>query len=470
MDKSRALITRVADTLQTALYKQITIKHSGDFANVLTADDIVKAYIRSRGLILYGGISIDYALRLKGDKLYADDDRPDYDFWSPANIATAHELVNIIDAQFSGNVTVYGYHAKHAQTMRVSVGSNNWVADISYLPAALAETMPTLTFDGMRFVHPHYQFADLHSSLSFPYDGAPAEVVFARWRKDLERYAKLWDAYPLPAPRTMPRLEFASVAIARETCEHALVTGFAAYSLYYALVAATVPEAQLRDAHIPAARGPVIRGASFLFDVPFDIIEVVTHRDAEHLPGIPRDFATFAPLLELLNMSWEGPHFVAYSIAGQFMSYASFKLEEVRVRAVSIHGLMKHFVACYLRAKYFPQALTKDSAHTGIDPDIFATFYVACRKLAELARDTDAAARFAPQLNVFGSRAPPLHDTVKMYGDIARNIGEDDIPALVLPPKSIKPGKPLPSFDYASCPFMRFSAEQIITVATPTKK
>jgi hypothetical protein len=49
----------------------------------------------------------------------------------------------------------------------------------------------------MRIVHPNFQRIDLHSSLSFPYDNPPIEVIFARWQKDVRRFNKLNAKYPV---------------------------------------------------------------------------------------------------------------------------------------------------------------------------------------------------------------------------------------------------------------------------------
>ena len=67
------------------------IAESLDSDNVMISGalDIVKKFIVDRKLILFGGLAIDYALRLKGDKIYSDTKRPDLDFLSPRNVDDA---------------------------------------------------------------------------------------------------------------------------------------------------------------------------------------------------------------------------------------------------------------------------------------------------------------------------------------------------------------------------------------------
>jgi len=57
--------------------------------------------------------------------------------------------------------------------------------------------LPTLEYNGMKIIHPDFQKIDLHRSLSFPFDNTPWEVIFARWKKDIIRYNKLSDKYPI---------------------------------------------------------------------------------------------------------------------------------------------------------------------------------------------------------------------------------------------------------------------------------
>ena len=54
-----------------------------DTFNIRKAITIVEDFIKKYDLIIKGGIAIDYALRLKGDSIYDDDELPDYDMIVP---------------------------------------------------------------------------------------------------------------------------------------------------------------------------------------------------------------------------------------------------------------------------------------------------------------------------------------------------------------------------------------------------
>jgi hypothetical protein len=157
---------------------------------------IVHEFIVRKQLILYGGLSIDYALRIKGSAHYTDGRMPDYDFYSPNNVDDAYELADIL--RDAGLVNARATIAMHVNTFRVWVtGSSESVADISYVPLAMYKTLPTLEYDGMRIIHPDYQRMDIHIAHSFPFRDPPLEAVYQRMDKDVSTFNKLTTFYPM---------------------------------------------------------------------------------------------------------------------------------------------------------------------------------------------------------------------------------------------------------------------------------
>ena len=73
-------------------YESFIVHKGANSQIILEAIDIVKEFIIDKQLILYGGQSIDFALRLKGDYIYTDDVIPDYDFYSFNHFNDAYEL------------------------------------------------------------------------------------------------------------------------------------------------------------------------------------------------------------------------------------------------------------------------------------------------------------------------------------------------------------------------------------------
>lgn len=163
--------------------------------NIINAAlDVVRQFIIERGLILYGGQAIDYALRLKNKSLYPPDQRPDYDCYSSSNVEDAYDLADLLVSK--GFICVGAMPAIHVQTMRVSTNFV-FVADITYAPCKTFELLPFLSYKGMRFVHPHYQRLDMHMAFCFPLNSPPREDIFNRFRKDLKRFNMLQQMYPI---------------------------------------------------------------------------------------------------------------------------------------------------------------------------------------------------------------------------------------------------------------------------------
>jgi hypothetical protein len=162
---------------------------------------VVADFIRERNLVVYGGQAIDSALRLAGHPgLYDDTALPDWDFYSPRHAADAYDLADLLAARFAPH-RFRVFRALHLQTVRIRCDalSADTVADLSFLPAAVYDYLPVLVRDGLRSVHPHWQYADQHLALSAPFGRFPHENVFYRWPKDVVRHRLLFEHYPVPA-------------------------------------------------------------------------------------------------------------------------------------------------------------------------------------------------------------------------------------------------------------------------------
>jgi hypothetical protein len=177
-------------------YENITITRSPQYDTIIKALGIVRQFIVDNNLILVGGMAIDYSLKLKGDFIYGDNQLPDYDFYSMTHVEHAYELSTILCN--SGFKNISCIQAAHITTMRVRIDFEV-VADITFCPKPIFDKVPILLYDKFRIVHPHYQMMDQHISLSLPFQDPGFEVIFNRWKKDLIRYDKLYQYYPIVA-------------------------------------------------------------------------------------------------------------------------------------------------------------------------------------------------------------------------------------------------------------------------------
>jgi hypothetical protein len=178
----------------TEYYTNLVSVRNVVYEEINRALEVVKEFIINKNLILTGGMAIDFALKLKGESIYTDNQIPDYDFYSTNHSADAYELGSILCKAGYSNISVI--NAIHITTMKVRIDFEV-VADISYCPLSVFKQVPTLMYDKMRIVHPHWQMSDQHSSLALPFENPGKEVIFHRWKKDMMRYDKLYKHYPV---------------------------------------------------------------------------------------------------------------------------------------------------------------------------------------------------------------------------------------------------------------------------------
>lgn len=444
--------------------KDVAARHHISAHEFTAAQSIVKKYIQTHDCVLYGGIAIDFALRLKGDKIYEDDAIADYDFFTIDNIATAHELIDIINARIPG-ANVYAMRAKFIRTVRVSVGANNWVADITYIPPNLFKCIPTLTYDGMRFVHPHMQFSDMHSSLSFPFDNPPLEVVFNRWKKDLARIDKLLKYY-IPQQKSIAHGHGHGNVLVRAPLalvKHSLVAGFAAFAILLQ-VARNAGIAQDVTSQFPII-APYVDGDMFVAELPLGLLELFTHRNilAKYLPDAAANIKHFAPVLDFFESSAIAhvpPHgtIVAYESILRLVSYVSADVSGVKIRICAIQALLKIFISHYIQTKYIAHTIRTPK----IDADVYLSYYLACIRLIRASRGTPVQEYFDLSSKVFGEISIPLYDMVSFY-ELAQKETNHADDGLVLPPRRLKSSATSADgakFAYDDCSFMILSGEE----------
>lgn len=211
-------------------YEVIAQKRDADAVVADRALEIVRQFIIERKLILYGGQAIDFALRLKGSGIYPEHQTPDYDFFSPQSVDDAYDLADRLVAAGFDNVSAIP--AIHVQTMRVATNFI-FVADISYTPPEVYESLPTVSYAGMRILHPNYQRTDMHLAFCFPFNNPPREDIFHRYKKDLQRFQLFQKFYPITDKDTLTVAKGSSETpfVAEVDLARVAIHGFAGYAL-----------------------------------------------------------------------------------------------------------------------------------------------------------------------------------------------------------------------------------------------
>ena len=216
--------------IDESLYKQILIKHDPNNKKIMQALYIVKKYVIREKLIIVGGMAIDFALRLKGSKLYGNDEIPDYDFITPHHWIDAYEITQWLTR--IGLTDISTINAMHPTTMRVRVMLSA-VADITYVPQFIFDKLPRLNYHGFDFIHPYFQYTDQHHSLCYGYENINFDrpVMQNRWVKDMKRYDMLWEKYPLKWDKKLPHnaIKFSNeIEISIDLISNQCIAGFLA--------------------------------------------------------------------------------------------------------------------------------------------------------------------------------------------------------------------------------------------------
>lgn len=222
------------------VFEYIVFQNDPNKDLMLKALDIVRDFIVEKKLVITGGMAIDFALKLKGNKLYDDNTLPDYDFFSTEHANHAYELGQLLCKQLpklfpNSDIRIDAIPATHITTMRVRVNYTS-VADITYLPIEIFEMLPTLEFktggNMLKFRHPFMQMIDQHRALSLPYENAPREVILHRWKKDMKRFNLLATQYPIMGKDLSSELDnFQEIHIDLNLLADTCIGGFAAVHL-----------------------------------------------------------------------------------------------------------------------------------------------------------------------------------------------------------------------------------------------
>ena len=160
---------------------------------IQTCLEIVSNYIIEQKLMIVGGMSIDFALKCKGDSLYSEYQIPDYDIIDPNNVEHANNIAMILCNKGFKNISVVP--AFHKTTVRVQLMGNT-VFDSTFIPEYLYKKIPYMMWNSYKFIDPIYQKIDQYTSLAFLWNiTGPSFNVINRLSKDIKRKELLSQYY-----------------------------------------------------------------------------------------------------------------------------------------------------------------------------------------------------------------------------------------------------------------------------------
>jgi len=431
----------LADTLaRSAEYEQLVFRHDPAYDDMNRAIAIVKKFITDNKLIIYGGTAIDMALRLHGDKIYPDDLFPDLDFYSKDSVNHAYELADILYR--AGFTETRAINASHLKTMRIDIGSNHFIADISFQPAIVFDAIPWLEYSHMRLVHPLFQRIDMHNVLSFPYDGAPREVIFARWNRDVKRFNKMDKYYPVVIDASMGPPPSTTLSLPIQYHKQ-VFTGDIAYAfMYHCFTKFGITD----DTIIPATltiNTQIHVSAAFIETVSFE--------------SVP-DAIVYEPIGSIIpaRSELESPRHVIMDTHNRLLSVNSVHINDVAFRIVNIQFLLRSYISLHF-AKSLPgseyalaryQSLLKMIAH--------AEKYAVDHPEA-------TALPFFPSIQTYGNDNIDLTRQVllnRMYHELD-GVEQFIVPYNYYSGKSIPASRPHPPFNMTHSEFYRESGSVV---------
>lgn len=184
---------------------------------------LVEEFLKNKKRKIYGGTAIN-----KFVTIYDQYEEPDYDVYSPQPKSDAIELAHFLFKNGIKEVNVARGVAKG--TYKVFANKQEAV-DLSYCPQKMYELIPSKTIGGLEFTKPEFLKIDLLVSICNP------ETSIYRWEKELPRYLKLNQKYPLQKIGSNPKTEYNPEAEKLlnsyfKNKDDSIITGLAAYNLY----------------------------------------------------------------------------------------------------------------------------------------------------------------------------------------------------------------------------------------------
>lgn len=331
---------------QSKTYEHIVVRKDPLYEKLTSVIEVVKEFIIENRCIIYGGTAIDYVLRLKGDKIYNDNmlELPDLDFYYYDSVGLAYKLAKRLYDM--GWPQARAISATHIETMRVDPGDNHFIADITYIPRDLFENLPTVEYAGMRCVAPVFIRVDLHSSLAFPYDNPPREVIFARWPKDIQRFNLIDKHYPVDNPQSNMKLSPVRVPASLRI---GLYSGHVAYAIYSQIFAdwckfigIEIP----KDLFLAKCKA---NGAELEVEIPCAEIDLIYNKPEKlaielgmtNIESYERYFTIYP---ERTEGQLNGAKLIIYALDDRLLTYNSAQFGESSFRFVGIQYLLKHCI------------------------------------------------------------------------------------------------------------------------------
>ncbi len=268
----------------------------------------------------------------------------------------------------------------------------------------------------MRSVHTDYQRIDVHSSLAFPYDNPPREVIFDRWEKDIKRFNIFDKYYPwLPIAdldkHIAPYKSHAGVAPLGF-----IYSGFIAFAAYCEILKGTPALSVLTTYGIEPGKFAVDGEVKFTGAIAqVDIIHINLEKTIQDLALT--DIVIYEQLMNATPHYATGvgqgdAKYVIESSKDRLLSIQTLIFGHYKVKCVSVQYLLRYFIA-----RYYAGLMRDDS-----DAQIYFRHYAALLALvkkssaAQLGLSVETYGNFnlnAPTKKSLNAIAADIHGTAR---------------------------------------------------------
>lgn len=183
-----AIRKKMNDIVYEAKEKEVAILDPTlkEFNTVMQA---VKDFIKRNKKIVYGGSAINALIAHKNidAAFYTELDMADIEFYSSEPYKDIMNLTK--ELHKAGFKHVRCRQAQHEDTYTIHINFHGY-CDVSYMPAHLYNHAPTITLDGIRYIHPDFNLIDRYRVFTDPLNS------FRILEKTLCRHSKLIKYYP----------------------------------------------------------------------------------------------------------------------------------------------------------------------------------------------------------------------------------------------------------------------------------
>ncbi len=397
-------------------YEFISKQKDPWYNDFIRANEIVKLFIIKHKLIIYGGAAIEYMLRLVGDKLYSDEMLPlaDYDFMSHKHAEHAYLLAD--ELYNAGFLKTFVLLAKHNSTLRIDIGDNHFVADISYHPKETITKIPTLEFQGMHIVSPIFQYMDMHYSLSLPYNDPPMENIINRCSKDITRFNQIYKYYPVQSDITSLRVKQKVLLPLKLVYQ-----GFSAFAIINTIFV-TLKQKPIIDSVLTFKQDEI------LFDTYGGKYLDIIHHNPEKYIAEKKDVIRYQVYDTFLPARYETGDIRIYSSHNELVAINEIELNHVHIRLCNIQTVLKWFLGMY-----FADISYENQKEKQINKEIYKLHYSTLIQMIKLIEESyteftneekELAQVFFPSINTYGSDNITESQSVsleklnyKLYGD-----------------------------------------------------